>query len=199
MKARHSEMVKKVCIVLPFYLLTFLPLNAQTFTQRVQQSQQGQGTLRIHHDADIDKLVNGPKPIEKPKPKEQPKEKKEEKQQQPAKQANPQRDNTHQDEPVDTLAQKNKRMRKTMGFRVQVFEGGSSRQDRSKAERIGGALRQLFPTEAVYVHFSKPRWVCRIGDFTTLEDAQQMLAEVRKSGYPNATILRDRVNVPYEQ
>ena len=52
-------MIKKVLIVLPFYLFTFLPLSAQTYTQRIQQQNgNGQGTVTIHQDADIDKLVN---------------------------------------------------------------------------------------------------------------------------------------------
>jgi len=180
-------------MALSFCLFTLLPTTAQSFTQRAQQVRQGQGTLRIHHNALIDQLVNGPRRPEKPKTPEKPKEKKEEKRQPIA-----QRDTTHHDdEQPDTLAQKNRRYRKATGFRIQVFAGGSSRQDRIKAESTGSMLRQLFPTESVYVHYSKPRWLCRLGNFTERELAEEMLVEVRKAGYPNATIVRDRVSVPY--
>ena len=33
--------------------------KAQTFTQRLQKQAAGQGTVTVHHDKDIDKLVNG--------------------------------------------------------------------------------------------------------------------------------------------
>ena len=201
METRHHIM-KKVFMVLPFCLFTLLPssLLAQTFTQRVQQTQQGEGTLRIHQDATLDDLVNGPKQAEKPKPVDkQTKDKKEEKKQQEQQKPTPtEREKTQQEEqPVDTLDQKSKRTRKAMGFRIQVFAGQSSRQDRLKAEQTGNMLRQLFLTESVYVHYNKPRWLCRIGDFTNREDAEQMLADIRKAGYPAATIVRDKVNVPY--
>ena len=131
MKTRHHIM-KKVFMVLPFYLFTLLPssLNAQTFTQRVQQTQQGEGTLRIHQDATLDDLVNGPKQAEKPKPVDkQTKDKKEEKQKQEQQKPTPaEREKVAQDEqPADTLDQKSRRTRKAMGFRIQVFAGQSSR------------------------------------------------------------------------
>ena len=45
--------------------------DAQTFTQRIQKTAQGQGTVTIHQDAAIDELVNGtvsstPKNVVKP-------------------------------------------------------------------------------------------------------------------------------------
>ena len=50
----NYSMIKKVLIVLPFYLFTFLPLSAQTYTQRIQQQNgNGQGTVTIHQDADL--------------------------------------------------------------------------------------------------------------------------------------------------
>ena len=44
---QYQHIVKKVFMVLPFYLFTFLPSSAQTFTERVQQSMTGEGTVII--------------------------------------------------------------------------------------------------------------------------------------------------------
>ena len=40
--------------------LTFSPVGAQSFTQRIQQKgQAGEGTLTVNHSKEIDELVNG--------------------------------------------------------------------------------------------------------------------------------------------
>jgi hypothetical protein len=55
-------------MVLPFCLFTLLPLSAQTFTQRLQKSGRGEGTITIHQSQAIDNLVNGPKQEQPKKP-----------------------------------------------------------------------------------------------------------------------------------
>ena len=45
-----QSIIKKVIVILPFYLFTFLPLTAQTFTQRIQKTTAGEGTITIHQD-----------------------------------------------------------------------------------------------------------------------------------------------------
>ena len=63
-----QSIIKKVIVILPFYLFTFLPLTAQTFTQNIQKTKTGEGTITIHQDTAIDELVNGPVPTVKQKP-----------------------------------------------------------------------------------------------------------------------------------
>ena len=63
-----QSIIKKVIVILPFYLFTFLPLTAQTFTQRIQKTTAGEGTITIHQDTAIDELVNGPVSSAKPAP-----------------------------------------------------------------------------------------------------------------------------------
>ena len=58
METKQYQIIKKVLVLLPFYLFTFLPLNAQSFTQRIQQEKAGQGSVTIHESAEIDQLVN---------------------------------------------------------------------------------------------------------------------------------------------
>lgn len=99
---------------------------------------------------------------------------------------------------VPTVDTRKKVMRgsyKVTGYRVQAFAGGNSRNDRQKAEQIGTALKQKFPDQPVYVHFYSPRWICRMGNYRELEEAQAMLAKVKAMGYKQATLVKGKITV----
>lgn len=204
LKKREFQLFKRVCMALPFCLFTFLPLSAQsTFTQRLQQRNTGEGTVTVTHDKAIDDLVNGTGTV-------------------PNRQAIPQsqadKTVTHQQtdkitgrsivtEPQDTVAADSpvidnhkKVMRggyKVNGYRVQVFAGGNSRNDRLKAERIGDEIKALYPGVPVYVHFYSPRWICRMGNYRNYEEASEVLRSVKKLGYRSAVIVKGKITVPY--
>ena len=198
MKTRQYQIAKKVLVLLPFYLFTFLPLFSQTFTQRIQQSATGEGTVSIHHDAVIDELVNNPTTVAKPtsapkktaSAKQTPTNKEKAKEQT---QVQTKETTVHQE--PDTLDTIPKRTVKTTGYRVQVLAGGNTRQDRQRAEQAGRSLRSLFPGEEVYVHFYPPRWICRLGNYRTYEEAHEKMLEVRKLGYDAATIVKGKITV----
>ena len=86
---------------------------------------------------------------------------------------------------------------KTQGYRIQVFSGGNSRADRQKAESAGMLMKSNIPTEPIYVHFYSPSWKCRMGNYKTLEEAQRMLAMVKKLGYKQACIVKGTISVQY--
>ena len=86
---------------------------------------------------------------------------------------------------------------KVNGYRVQVFAGGNSRNDRLKAERIGNAIKMRYPDQPVYVHFYSPRWICRVGNFRSLEEARKMLAKVKAMGYRQACLVKGKITVQY--
>ena len=86
---------------------------------------------------------------------------------------------------------------KVNGYRVQVYAGGNSRDARVKAERTGREINALFPGEPVYVHFYSPRWICRMGNYRTYEEAHQILNAVKKLGYQSAIIVKGKITVPY--
>lgn len=88
-----------------------------------------------------------------------------------------------------------KGMRKTAGFRVQVFSGGNTRVDRQKAEQAGHKVKAQFPEAPVYVHFYSPRWICRVGNYTDQKDAAVMLRKIKELGFPSAVIVRSPVTV----
>ena len=197
-----QPIIKNVLVILPFYLFTFLPLTAQTFTQRIQKNSAGEGTITIHQDTAIDELVNGPVPT--PKPISAPKKmtptpvktavKAKETTVAPVKEAMVSQSQQNQQE-ADTTLITPKRVFKTVGYRVQVMAGGNTRRDRQRAEQAGRSLRTLFPGEEVYVHFYSPRWICRLGNYRTYEEAHEKMLEVRKLGYDAATVVKGKITV----
>ncbi len=86
---------------------------------------------------------------------------------------------------------------KVTGYRVQAYAGGNSRNDRLKAEQTGNALKMSFPDQPVYVHFYSPRWICRMGNFRNLNDAQKALAKVKALGYKQACLVKGQITVQY--
>lgn len=86
---------------------------------------------------------------------------------------------------------------KVTGYRVQAFAGGNTRQDRQKAEKIGNNIKMNFPDTPIYVHFYSPRWICRVGNYRTYEEAHRMLVEVRRMGYRSASIVKGKISVQY--
>lgn len=193
--------------------------GAQTFTERLQKKVKNQGTVTVNQSAAIDELVNGtvritPQPAGAPTTakaqagsQQQPPAVKLQPAQKPAAEA-AQRE-THRaaeadaaesgaDTPViDTSKKVMRGAYKVNGYRVQAFAGGNTRRDRLQAERIGNEIKTLFPMQPVYVHFYSPRWICRVGNFRTYEEAHQMLTELRKLGYNQALIVKGKITVQY--
>lgn len=86
---------------------------------------------------------------------------------------------------------------KVTGYRVQAFAGGNSRNDRLKAEQTGNTLKMNFPDQPVYVHFYSPRWICRMGNFRSMAEAQKVLQKVRALGYKQACLVKGQITVQY--
>jgi hypothetical protein len=105
-----------------------------------------------------------------------------------------------EDMEIATVDLRKKVMRKSYkvtGYRVQVFAGGNSRQDRLKAERIGNDVKMNFPDQPVYTHFYPPRWICRIGNFRSYSEANSILRQVKRLGYGQACIVKGKISVQY--
>jgi len=180
-------------IVLSFviYHLSSIPAGAQTFTQRLQKPVAGQGTVTIHQSDSIDRLVNqaplagkataaatptaptAATPTASPTP------------------------GATTTETVDTTTVKKTQSYKVTGYRVQAFAGGNSRADRQKAEGTRNAIKQQFPNVPVYVHFYSPRWICRVGNYRTYEEAHQMLVTLQNMGFSQCSIVKGKIIVNY--
>ena len=193
-----------------------LAANAQTtFTQRLQKSNASEGKVTVTQSKEIDDLVNGPQDVVTPA--KQNTQSNQSTQNTPTTQTSqqplstrqaqqtqrPQLTTTTQSETTpDTTYTEEPRKKvlkgyKVNGYRVQIFAGGNSRDARVKAERTGREINSLFPGEPVYVHFYSPRWICRMGNYRTYEEAHQMLNAVKKLGYKSAIIVKGKITVPY--
>lgn len=192
--------MKRSFIILTLCAGCWLVAGAQNvFTDQLQQSKPGEGKVTVTQDKSIETLVNTPPaPAVTPRSNGQT-----DKIGQTV--ATPQKEQTTTTENILTPDTTNtdthkKVMRngyKVNGFRVQVFAGGNSRNDRIKAERTGDEIKALFPTEPVYVHFYSPRWICRMGNYRTYEEAHEILSRVKKLGYQSAIVVKGKITVQY--
>jgi hypothetical protein len=184
--------------------------DAQTFTQRIQRQVAGQGSITIHQDSTIDQLVNSAtlgikSSVQATKPTQSSftSHSSSTSQNSSTSQTNSTSQTSHTSPTTiaipDTIDTSKKIMRgmKVIGYRVQVFAGGNSRADRQKAERIRDDIKAHFATVPVYAHFYSPRWICRVGNYRTYEEAHQMLVTLRNVGYTQATIVKGKITVPY--
>ena len=197
--------MKQLLIIIALCVGCITAADAQsTFTERLQKSNTGEGKISVTQDKSIDALVNGASAVTKqpenikPEQKEKvttPKDKADDKE----KEKVAPKDNEAVVVVPDTVDMHKKVMKgyKVNGYRVQVFAGGNSRNDRLKAERTGENIKSTFPGVPVYVHFYSPRWICRIGNYRTYEEAHEVLQRVKQLGYDSAIIVKGKITVQY--
>ena len=88
---------------------------------------------------------------------------------------------------------------KSTGYRVQVFAGNNTRLANNEAHNIAAKVRTFFPELTVYTSFNPPRWLCRAGDFRSIEEADAMMRRLRATGeFKEVSIVRDHINISYE-
>ncbi len=164
----------------------------ESFTDHLTRQEAGQGQVTVMQDAEIEKLVNGNskavmntsgtgvgtrvKPIGI-------------KTQDPDSLA--MRDSTM----LDPTQMAIRRVR-VNGFRIQLFAGGNNRQSRAEAMRVAAQVRSIFADVPVYTNFVSPRWVCRVGDCRTSEEARELMEQLTQTGqFPEATIVKTKIYV----
>ena len=90
------------------------------------------------------------------------------------------------------------RVAKIAGFRVQVYAGNNSRQARNEANQMSAKVREAFPELQVYTHFVNPRWLCQVGDFRSIEEADVVMRRLRETGeFKEVSIVRAQINIQY--
>lgn len=189
--------MKQFVVLITLLICSISLASAQTFMEKLATPGRDLAKVTVHQDAAIDELVNG-KPtlvlstVSKKK-------------------ASPNKTtatNAIETATENAIAEANdiditqqipivKKTYKTNGYRVQVFAGGNSRDDRQKANRTGNTIKINFPDEPVYVHFYSPRWICRVGNYRSYEEAHQMLIAVKQLGYEQATIVKGKITVQF--
>lgn len=88
---------------------------------------------------------------------------------------------------------------KTVGYRIQVYSGANTHEAKMKAYNMAYFIENLYPEMKVYTRFVNTRWLCRVGNFVTREEAAEKLAEMRElmgSKLDYATIVKCKVSVP---
>lgn len=198
-------------------------LQAQSFLQHIQKKEAGKATVTVVQNHDIDELVDnadvsGHKKVETKKPEntnttnttthKPGKTNNNKKDEHPANRNNIQHGehNAHAEnnaetendaETIDTRRKLPKRSYKVNGYRVQVLSGGNSRADKNRVQQAGNDVKAVFPELPVYVHFYSPRWICRVGNFRTYEEASHILTQLKKLGFKEACIVSGKITVAY--
>ena len=89
-----------------------------------------------------------------------------------------------------------RRVLKSTGYRVQVYAGSNSRVARNEATQVGERVKGYFPEVSVYTFFASPRWLTRIGDFRSIEEADAMMRKLKSTGiFKEVAIVKDNINI----
>lgn len=113
----------------------------------------------------------------------------------------------HQDSAITALLGKSRigsinesdKVLKVRGFRVQVYAGNGSRVARAEAQKVAEDIKSAFPELTIYTFFQSPRWLCRVGDFRSVEEADAALRMLRSTGkFKEVSIVREIINLPLE-
>jgi hypothetical protein len=88
---------------------------------------------------------------------------------------------------------------KSRGYRVQVYAGNNSRVARQEANDMAELIKTEFPELPVYAFFQPPRWLCRVGDYRSIEEADASMRRLRATGkFKEVSIVREQINIPLE-
>lgn len=111
----------------------------------------------------------------------------------------------HQDARIEALigseyipgGSEDRKVIKSSGYRVQVYAGNNTRQAKNEAYSVATRIKEYFPDLTVYTSFAPPRWLCRAGDFRSIEEADSMMRQLRATGvFKEVSIVKDQINIP---
>ena len=88
---------------------------------------------------------------------------------------------------------------KARGYRVQVYAGNNSRIARQEANEVADEIKLSFPELSVYAFFLPPRWLCRVGDYRSIEEADAAMRRLKATGkFKEVSIVREQINIPLD-
>ena len=202
--------MKRIAVIAILTVQCISGAQAQTFLDRLKKPTKDKAAVTITQDAAIDKLVNGNNAtnatIETKKAPANTTKKENATSNTATSNAtsntatpssNTSASHASSTEEPDMSKKVMKNSYKVTGYRVQAFAGGNTRNDRRTAETVGNNIKRRFPEQPIYVHFYSPRWICRVGNFRTYEEAHAMLLEIREMGYKQASIVKGKISVQY--
>ncbi|MEG1579859.1 MAG: SPOR domain-containing protein [Bacteroidaceae bacterium] len=180
--------MSKSLLIFLFCFFSFLANAQERYTDYLHKSVTGWGAVVIHQDEELSLLVNGGS-------------KRNTKQNQtdkiPQNTTNRTKDDIVPNE-ESQLIYTPKTKHKLNGYRIQLYAGGNSRSARQEATSIGKRCKSYFPELAIYTHFFPPRWICRVGDFKTYEEAHSYLRELQATKiFKEASIIKTQIILFY--
>lgn len=163
-----SHKMNKTLLIIISLWTSAITMSAQSFTDHLTQKVEGHGTVTVHQDSLIDNLVNGKvKASTVAEPKED-----------------------SNDSPVTHTGKKIR----ARGYRIQVYWGGSTTNDKTKAQYAGLKVTSAFPELQSYTTFESPNWRCRVGDFVSRQEASDFLDKLKDARVvQNAIIVKSEV------
>ena len=109
----------------------------------------------------------------------------------------------HQDPKIEALigverpSMGEQKVLKAAGFRIQAYAGNNTREAKNDAYRVASRIKEYFPELTIYTSFNPPRWLCRVGDFRSIEEADAMMRRLKSTGvFKEVSIVRDQINIP---
>ena len=111
----------------------------------------------------------------------------------------------HQDARIEALigseyipgGSEDRKVIKSSGYRVQVYGGNNTRQAKNEDYSVATGITEYFTDLTVYTSFAPPRWLCRAGDFRSIEEADAMMRQLRATGvFKEVSIVKDQINIP---
>jgi len=77
---------------------------------------------------------------------------------------------------------------KSSGYRIQTYAGNNTRQAKNEAHNVGSRVKE---------YFNPPRWLGRVGDFRSIEEADAMMRKLKATGvFKEVSIVKDQINIP---
>ena len=202
--------MKRIAVIALLTVQCISGAQAQTFLDRLKQPTKDKAVVTITQDAAIDKLVNGDNATNATIGTRKAPTSNTKKENATSNTAtsnatsntatpssNTSASHTSSTEEPDMSKKVMKNSYKVTGYRVQAFAGGNTRNDRRTAETVGNSIKRRFPEQPIYVHFYSPRWICRVGNFRTFEEAHAMLLEIREMRYKQASIVKGKISGQY--
>lgn len=102
----------------------------------------------------------------------------------------PQQVNSQVDIALDSIAVRNKNVRYSSGYRIQVYVGN----DRREVDEAKVFIYQNFPELNTYLTFSQPTYKLKAGDFTSRLDAERYYSSI-KQRYSMAMMVSERIDI----
>ena len=186
--------------ILLFTVLLPALLSAQKskgFVHDLQKEADGWGKIELVQEERLTRLLNGDTvPSAAAEKKAATQKPDSAKQNRPARDTLAPQNTTVAETPVARQAKT--RRYKVNGYRVQIYAGNNSRASRMEAEKAAQRFKALFPGVSVYTHFYPPRWVCRVGDFRTSEQAREFMQQIKEvKSFTGLIVVKTAVYASY--